>query len=255
VPGFSILAFCGPTMRGDAVWGTLTTRAHWLPSIVGVHSYSIAVEGALHCTPTREHVANTFPSERKWTDFGQSDSPARFFAALGAESSATSMLRTGARCATSTHSLAHTSLPHTSKVIAHNLVPCVHKPWLCARSRHALAASQSMPSHQAVAASRRGMMLLFGGGMGAGIFRAPVATAATTKTAVEKVLDDPKWPERFPFREDDFLRYDESPDTQFYESPRFVFHIDEPAIKSLTKCAPRPGASCFRPGRHVGPAR
>lgn len=37
------------------------------------------------------------------------------------------------------------------------------------------------------------------------------------------------------FRPDDFKRYDESSDFQFYDSPRFVTHIDDNAIKALTK--------------------
>jgi len=43
------------------------------------------------------------------------------------------------------------------------------------------------------------------------------------------------WPETFPFKEEDFQRYDESSDSTFYEAPRFVTHIDDPAIAALTK--------------------
>lgn len=49
------------------------------------------------------------------------------------------------------------------------------------------------------------------------------------------VLDEPKWPATFPFQPQDFARYDESPDTDFYATPRFVTHIDDPAINALTK--------------------
>ncbi|KXZ45829.1 hypothetical protein GPECTOR_50g623 [Gonium pectorale] len=52
---------------------------------------------------------------------------------------------------------------------------------------------------------------------------------------MEKVLEDPRWPEKWPFRPENFLRYDESPDTYFYSQPRFVTHIDDQAIKALTK--------------------
>ncbi|CAL5438059.1 unnamed protein product [Camellia sinensis] len=50
-----------------------------------------------------------------------------------------------------------------------------------------------------------------------------------------RVLKNVEWPEQFPFKEEDFQRFDESPDTSFYESPRFVTHIDNPAIAALTK--------------------
>lgn len=50
-----------------------------------------------------------------------------------------------------------------------------------------------------------------------------------------QVLEDPKWPETWPFRPEDFLRYDEAPDGMFYEQPRFVYHIDDLAVKALTK--------------------
>ncbi|KAL1547749.1 hypothetical protein AAHA92_16067 [Salvia divinorum] len=59
--------------------------------------------------------------------------------------------------------------------------------------------------------------------------------SAREKGAVEKVLENVEWPEQFPFKEEDFQRFDESPDTLFYESPRFVTHIDDPAIAALTK--------------------
>ncbi|XP_057765766.1 uncharacterized protein LOC130986375 [Salvia miltiorrhiza] len=61
-----------------------------------------------------------------------------------------------------------------------------------------------------------------------------IASARQTG-AVEKVLENVEWPEQFPFKEEDFQRFDESPDTLFYESPRFVTHIDDPAIAALTK--------------------
>ncbi|KAL7167918.1 hypothetical protein ACSBR2_038368 [Camellia fascicularis] len=61
------------------------------------------------------------------------------------------------------------------------------------------------------------------------------AASARQKGAVEQVLKNVEWPEQFPFKEEDFQRFDESPDTSFYESPRFVMHIDNPAIAALTK--------------------
>ncbi|XP_022751731.1 uncharacterized protein LOC111300360 [Durio zibethinus] len=53
--------------------------------------------------------------------------------------------------------------------------------------------------------------------------------------AVEQVLQNVEWPEQFPFNDEDFQRFDESPDSLFYEAPRFVTHIDDPAIAALTK--------------------
>jgi hypothetical protein len=51
---------------------------------------------------------------------------------------------------------------------------------------------------------------------------------------IADVLKDPKWPEEPFFRPTDWQRQDESSDTSFYSSPRFVTHIDDPAIKALT---------------------
>jgi hypothetical protein len=58
-----------------------------------------------------------------------------------------------------------------------------------------------------------------------------------TPRARPQVLDDPKWPERWPFRPEDFLRYDEGDDAAFYSMPRFVYHIDDGAVAALTGCA------------------
>ncbi|XP_057968070.1 uncharacterized protein LOC131157740 [Malania oleifera] len=52
---------------------------------------------------------------------------------------------------------------------------------------------------------------------------------------VEQALKNVEWPEQFPFREEDFQRFDESRDSIFYETPRFVTHIDDPAIAALTR--------------------
>ena len=60
-------------------------------------------------------------------------------------------------------------------------------------------------------------------------------THSHTHTRTPKVLEVPKWPEKWPFRAEDFLRYDESDDTAFYSMPRFVYHIDEGAVSALTK--------------------
>lgn len=61
-----------------------------------------------------------------------------------------------------------------------------------------------------------------------------VAAAASYPTTADTVLDDPQWPAEFPFRADQFERYDESADADFYAYPRFVTHIDDAAIAALT---------------------
>lgn len=42
-----------------------------------------------------------------------------------------------------------------------------------------------------------------------------------------------KWPQGWPYKEDDFRRQDESDDSGFYAQPRFVTHIDEDAIDAI----------------------
>eukprot|EP00262_Sarcandra_glabra_P021565 TRINITY_DN91_c0_g1_i2.p1 TRINITY_DN91_c0_g1~~TRINITY_DN91_c0_g1_i2.p1 ORF type:complete len:295 (+),score=31.85 TRINITY_DN91_c0_g1_i2:361-1245(+) len=61
------------------------------------------------------------------------------------------------------------------------------------------------------------------------------SASARQKGVVEQVLKNVEWPEKFPFSEEDFRRFDETPDSSFYEAPRFVTHIDDPAIAALTK--------------------
>ncbi|TYH65942.1 hypothetical protein ES332_D06G090300v1 [Gossypium tomentosum] len=65
--------------------------------------------------------------------------------------------------------------------------------------------------------------------------------SARLKGAVEQALQNAEWPEQFPFKDEDFQRFDDfnSPfrtsDSMFYEVPRFVTHIDDAAIAALTK--------------------
>ena len=59
-------------------------------------------------------------------------------------------------------------------------------------------------------------------------------THAPPPSLPRQVLEDPRWPAQFPFAPDQFERYDESSDTLFYDSPRFVTHIDDAAIAALT---------------------
>ncbi|GMH13718.1 hypothetical protein Nepgr_015559 [Nepenthes gracilis] len=59
--------------------------------------------------------------------------------------------------------------------------------------------------------------------------------SAKHKGVVEEVLKSVEWPEQFPFKDEDFQRFDESSDSLFYETPRFVTHIDDYAIEALSK--------------------
>ena len=52
---------------------------------------------------------------------------------------------------------------------------------------------------------------------------------------IDKCLSNPKWPEEWPFKEEDFRRQDETSDSLFYGSERFVHHIDDGARAALTK--------------------
>lgn len=70
--------------------------------------------------------------------------------------------------------------------------------------------------------------------IGMGVAGRPQPVAAYS-SSIDTVLEKPDWPPAWPFRTEDFSRYDESTDDNFYESPRFVTHIDDPAIKALTK--------------------
>lgn len=44
-----------------------------------------------------------------------------------------------------------------------------------------------------------------------------------------------EWPEEPPFSPEDFFRADEIDDGSFYTVPRLVYHIDEPAVASLSQ--------------------
>jgi hypothetical protein len=60
---------------------------------------------------------------------------------------------------------------------------------------------------------------------------------ASSRYPIKEVtsLQEVKWPEQFPFADERyFARQDESSDDIFYESPRFVTHIDGEAIGALT---------------------
>ncbi|WIA22632.1 hypothetical protein OEZ86_009611 [Tetradesmus obliquus] len=124
----------------------------------------------------------------------------------------------------------------------HRAYVCAALPRLPGASQRTLA--QSSPHSSPLSssgASRRQLLgsLVLGGSSllelsSSGWSSRSVAQAAAVSEK-EKVLQDPKWPEKWPFRPEDFLRYDESDDSVFYEAPRFVYHIDDGAVKSLTE--------------------
>ncbi|RAL46344.1 hypothetical protein DM860_015337 [Cuscuta australis] len=61
------------------------------------------------------------------------------------------------------------------------------------------------------------------------------SSSAQKKGSIEQVLKNVNWTKQFPFKRADFERFDESKDSLFYEIPRFVTHIDDPAIAALTR--------------------
>lgn len=78
-------------------------------------------------------------------------------------------------------------------------------------------------------------LLQFASMAGNGTSRSFVASARIKgSSSVDELLKNVEWPEQYPFKEEDFRRFDESPDSLFYEAPRFVTHIDDPAIAALT---------------------
>jgi SAM-dependent methyltransferase len=58
--------------------------------------------------------------------------------------------------------------------------------------------------------------------------------AFSMSSLVQKVLEQPKWPDQWPYTDDDFARMDESPDAIFYDQPRLCYHIDDPCVAALT---------------------
>ena len=53
--------------------------------------------------------------------------------------------------------------------------------------------------------------------------------------SVTEVLDSPDWPEEPPYEPPDFTRQDETDDNDFYDQPRFCYHVDDAAVAALTK--------------------
>jgi len=57
---------------------------------------------------------------------------------------------------------------------------------------------------------------------------------AVRSSPVTNTLKTFTYPDEWPFLPEDYTRWDESSDTNFYSVPRFVKHIDDPAIEALT---------------------
>ncbi|XP_027358182.1 uncharacterized protein LOC113867224 isoform X1 [Abrus precatorius] len=67
------------------------------------------------------------------------------------------------------------------------------------------------------------------------LLNAAISVVLVFLIPILQILKNVEWPEQFPFKDEDFQRFDESSDSLFYETPRFVTHIDDPAIAALTK--------------------
>ena len=61
------------------------------------------------------------------------------------------------------------------------------------------------------------------------------AFAAAKQSEAERVLLNVDWEEEPPFTKGDFRRLDESDDALFYDSPKLVLHIDDPAVQAATR--------------------
>jgi|NOAtaT_6_FD_contig_101_1398476_length_1193_multi_9_in_0_out_0_1 SAM-dependent methyltransferase len=59
-------------------------------------------------------------------------------------------------------------------------------------------------------------------------------TRSNANNIFERVLENPQWPDRWPYTPSDFMRQDESNDAYFYQQPRLVYHIDDEAVSALT---------------------
>ena len=68
------------------------------------------------------------------------------------------------------------------------------------------------------------------------VHRTPRAVSmAAVPGRVLNVFQSDDFPADWPYTADDLMRIDESPDFNFYSEPRFVTHIDDGAIQSITQ--------------------
>ena len=112
-----------------------------------------------------------------------------------------------------------------------------------AAARHVGGRASAAGSLRCSAALQRRTLL--GGLLAANMAAKPFAAAAAQPAGAADILKDPQWPPAFPFGKEELSRYDESTDDVFYDTPRFVTHIDDGAIKALTayyaRAFPAPG--------------
>eukprot|EP00270_Netrium_digitus_P010938 TRINITY_DN3433_c0_g1_i1.p1 TRINITY_DN3433_c0_g1~~TRINITY_DN3433_c0_g1_i1.p1 ORF type:complete len:301 (+),score=41.31 TRINITY_DN3433_c0_g1_i1:28-903(+) len=101
-------------------------------------------------------------------------------------------------------------------------------------TRRLLVERSSLSAAASAASGLLRLLLLSGSMAGTPSFTASAAIPPRISQA-EEALSKIEWPEQFPFSSSDFQRFDESSDTFFYDSPRFVTHIDDPAIQALTR--------------------
>ena len=141
---------------------------------------------------------------------------------------------------TPAHTPAHTdNSPMMSSIINRTLI-AVNARALnrCSSAATTSSSSSSAPVNKpGLKPSRRAFSIMTGGFFAAG-GRSDIAVArqaAGANPEIAKVLVDPKFPDAFPFGEQEMQRYDESSDFLFYSQPRFVQHIDDDAIGALTK--------------------
>lgn len=73
----------------------------------------------------------------------------------------------------------------------------------------------------------RGMDMVGWGGKSVHV---PIVAA---DSPVSKVFEKPSWPTAWPYEAKDFTRQDETDDENFYDTPRFVAHIDDGAIAAI----------------------
>lgn len=86
--------------------------------------------------------------------------------------------------------------------------------------------------------SKATQLSIWGAGNRFNIDKNPISvlfSAMKGESLAEKVLKSPKWPEEWPYSEQDFQRMDELDDGIFYNQPRLVYHIDDSAVKALTE--------------------
>ncbi|KAF5840343.1 ubiquinone/menaquinone biosynthesis methyltransferase-like protein [Dunaliella salina] len=132
-------------------------------------------------------------------------------------------------------------LPSASRIFSHRSIGACPSSIATPTTLRSITRSSGSTKASATAPQlhRRSLLgsAILGGSLLGGFMQNSGLTVATASSGskYEKVLDDPKYPENWPFSPEDFARFDELPDGLFYSYPRLVTHIDQPAIGALTK--------------------